>query len=284
MRDMLSHQAKFQAWIPFYVNTMKEGNLAEKIYSSTPAKGYSRRVADNIYILDTYHDSILKMIRNTELLKKKKYLYSDLGYYFLQEIIQRVTEKPLDKYVDSVFYQKLGLQSLGYNPRKKFTLDEITPTEDDKIFRKQLIHGDVHDQGAAMLGGVAGHAGLFSNANDVAVMMQMLMNYGTYGGERYLSKAVVKDFTKCQSCEDNRRGAGFDRPTFGDVGPTCQCVSAASFGHTGFTGITTWADPGENIVYVFLSNRSYPVGDNPKILKSGVRTKIQQVIYDAVGE
>jgi len=205
-----------------------------------------------------------------------------MGYYFLQEIIERQTKTALNVFVDSIFYQPLGLQSLGYLPRKKFALEEIAPTEDDQIFRKQLIHGDVHDQGAAMLGGVAGHAGLFGNANDVAVMMQMLMNYGQYGGERFLSEKVVKEFTACQFCETNRRGAGFDRPTFGDVGPTCECVSALSFGHTGFTGITTWADPESGVVYVFLSNRSYPIADNPKILKSGVRTKVQQTFYNAL--
>ena len=282
LRDMLSHQAKFQAWIPFYSSTMKEGIWSDLVYRTSPMKGYSKRVAENLYILDTYNDSILKRIRNAELLKKKKYLYSDMGYYFLQEIIERQTKTALNVFVDSIFYLPLGLQSLGYLPRKKFALEEIAPTEDDQIFRKQLIHGDVHDQGAAMLGGVAGHAGLFGNANDVAVMMQMLMNYGEYGGERYLTEKVVKEFTACQFCETNRRGAGFDRPTFGDVGPTCECVSALSFGHTGFTGITTWADPESGVVYVFLSNRSYPVGDNPKILKSGVRTKVQQAFYNAL--
>ena len=282
LRDMLSHQAKFQAWIPFYSSTMKEGIWSDLVYRTSPMEGYSKRVAENLYILDTYNDSILKRIRNAELLKKKKYLYSDMGYYFLQEIIERQTKTALNVFVDSIFYQPLGLQSLGYLPRKKFALEEIAPTEDDQIFRKQLIHGDVHDQGAAMLGGVAGHAGLFGNANDVAVMMQMLMNYGQYGGERFLSEKVVKEFTACQFCETNRRGAGFDRPTFGDVGPTCECVSTLSFGHTGFTGITTWADPESGVVYVFLSNRSYPVADNPKILKSGVRTKVQQAFYNAL--
>lgn len=282
MREMLAHQARFFPWIPFYNSTMIAGELMSDIYRTAPSPGYSKRVAEGIYIKDSYNDSILKDIRNTKLNSRKKYLYSDLGYYFLQEIIQRITEQPLNEYVYDSFYKPLGLQTMGYLPRNKFSLDEIPPTEDDKIFRKQLIHGDVHDQGAAMLGGVAGHAGLFSNANDVAVMMQMLMNYGVYGGERYLNEKTVKEFTACQYCPGNRRGAGFDRPTFSSVGPTCECVSKASFGHSGFTGITVWADPGEDVVYVFLSNRSYPIADNPKILKSSVRTNIQQAIYDAI--
>jgi beta-N-acetylhexosaminidase len=144
-----------------------------------------------------------------------------------------------------------------------------------------LVHGDVHDQGAAMVGGVGGHAGLFANANDVAVLFQMLMNYGTYGGERYIKEATLKEWTKCQYCAGNRRGAGFDRPTMSSKGPTCECVSAASFGHTGFTGITAWADPETGIVYVFLSNRSHPVAENNKIINMGIRTRIQEVINNA---
>jgi CubicO group peptidase (beta-lactamase class C family) len=151
LREMLSHQAKFQSWIPFYYSTMKEGIWSDLVYRTSPSEGFSKRVAENLYIKDSYNDSILKRIRNAELLKKKKYVYSDMGYYFLQEILQRQTNTPLNVFVDSIFYRPLGLQTLGYLPRKRFDLSEIPPTEDDQIFRKQLIHGDVHDQGAAML-------------------------------------------------------------------------------------------------------------------------------------
>jgi CubicO group peptidase (beta-lactamase class C family) len=171
-----------------------------------------------------------------------------------------------------------------FRPRERFSLGRIIPTEYDIKFRKQLVWGDVHDQGAAMLGGVGGHAGLFSDANDLGVLMQMYMNYGMYGGVRYIDSNVVKEFIKCQFCKDNRRGIGFDKPETNPQkeSPVCDCVSYLSFGHTGFTGTIAWADPEKKLVYVFLSNRVYPDADVNKLAKSGIRTKIQQVIYDAV--
>jgi beta-glucosidase-like glycosyl hydrolase/CubicO group peptidase (beta-lactamase class C family) len=284
IRKILAHEAGLISWIPFYLKTLdKNNNFKPQYYSNTRTDSFNIKVAENLYLLSSIKDSIFKEIKNTPLRKKNNYLYSDLGYYFIKEIIEKITKQSLDKYVDSVFYKPLGLHTLTYNPLNKIEKHNIIPTEDDKIFRKQLIHGYVHDQGAAMCGGVGGHAGLFGNANDVAVMMQMYLNYGTYGGERYLSKKVIKEYTRCQFCPSNRRGAGFDRPTMmNDKGPTCNCVSADSFGHTGFTGITVWADPGEDIVFVFLSNRSHPVGDNPKILSMNIRTRIQQQIYNAI--
>lgn len=283
IRKMLAHQAGLVAWIPFYLNTMKDGNLKSEYYRKVPSDSFSFRVADSLYILNTYRDSIFKTILKTDLLKHRRYLYSDVGYYFLQEYIERTVKMPVNRYADSVFFSSLGCRTLGFKPRNRFPLERIVPTELDNAYRKQLLRGDVHDQGAAMLGGVGGHAGLFGNANDVAIMLQMMMNYGEYGGVRYLKEATVKEFTRCQFCPNNRRGAGFDRPTMDEgPGPTCNCVSPESFGHTGYTGITVWADPGEQLVYVFLSNRSHPVGDNPKILKLSIRTRIQQAIYDAV--
>ncbi len=283
IRRMLAHEAGLVAWIPFYQATLNTGKWKEEIYRKQSADSFRLQVADNLYILDTYRDSIFAAIKKTPLRKQRNYLYSDVGYYFLQEIVERITRKGMDRYMDSLFYIPLGAQTLGYNPLKRFDKNRVTPTEDDKIYRKQLIHGYVHDQGAAMLGGVAGHAGLFSNANDLAIMMQMLMNYGTYGGEKYLEAATVKEYARCQFCPGNRRGAGFDRPTMTtNSGPTCNCVTKESFGHTGFTGITAWADPGPDVIYIFLSNRSYPIADNPKILRMGVRTDIQQAFYNAL--
>ena len=173
---------------------------------------------------------------------------------------------------------------MGYKPRDRFDMDRIVPTENDKKFRKQIIHGDVHDQGAAMLGGVGGHAGLFSDANDLAVLMQMYMNNGTYGGKRYIDSITVSRFTRCQYCFENRRGIGFDKPEMsaGKESPVSLSCNPESFGHSGFTGTLTWADPVNGTVYVFLSNRVNPDADDNKLAKSGIRTKIQQVIYDAV--
>lgn len=173
---------------------------------------------------------------------------------------------------------------MGYNPLERFERDRIIPTENDKTFRKQQIHGYVHDQGSAMMGGIGGHAGIFSDANDLAIVLQMLLNYGEYGGQRYLSADVIKEFTNCPFCKkNNRRGIGFDKPVMdGGSGPTCLCVSGDSYGHQGFTGTQVWADPRDNLIYIFLSNRVYPDAENKKINALGVRSNIQQAIYDAI--
>lgn len=281
IREMLAHQAGFVDWIPFFLKVTKHG-YDPKVFKTKPEPGYTTRIHDNLYILNTYEDTIYKTIKKTPLRGSFGYKYSDLGYYFLKRVVHKQSGLPLNEYADKSFYKPLGMQTMGYLPRDRFSTDRIPPTEQDVTFRKILVHGDVHDQGAAMVGGVGGHAGLFGNANDVGVMFQMLMNYGTYGGERYIKEETVREWTKCQYCAGNRRGAGFDRPTMTNKGPTCDCVSYESFGHTGFTGITAWADPESKIVYVFLSNRSHPIAENPKIISMGIRTRIQQVIYDAV--
>jgi beta-N-acetylhexosaminidase len=285
LRDMLAHQAGFVAWIPFYLKTLNKGQPNYKIYSAVQSDVYDKRVAEEMYIRSSYRDSIFQTIVNTPANGPKKYKYSDLAFYWANEIIQRTSGVAEDKYVDSVFYSQLGLKTMGYNPLNRFDIDRITPSEDDKIYRKQLIRGDVHDQGAAMLGGVCGHAGLFSDANDLGVMMQMMMDYGKYGGERYIEEKTLKEYTSSPFLRNgNRRGVGFDKPVRpGGSGPTCSgCASNDSFGHTGFTGITTWADPRDGFVYVFLSNRCYPVAENRKILTLSTRTNIQKVFYDAI--
>jgi beta-N-acetylhexosaminidase len=288
LRDMLAHQAGLPAWIPFYVKTMENRKPREDLYSSTITDIHSTQVADDLFIRTTYKDSIFRRIQTVPIKKGKEYKYSDVGYYFIKEIIERQTGMKMEEYVEKEFYQPLMARTLGYLPRNKFPLERIVPTEYDVAFRRQLVHGYVHDPGAAMQGGVGGHAGAFSNANDLAIMMQMLINGGTYGGENFLYPETIKEFTRCQFCvgkNGNRRGAGFDKPVRdGSGGPTCDCVSFESFGHSGFTGTITWADPEQEVVYVFLSNRIYPNAENKKLITSGIRTKIQQVIYDAINE
>ena len=200
------------------------------------------------------------VILTNGLRDKDNYRYSDLGYYFMQDIIETQTGESLEDYTRSTFYKPLGMQSMGFNPLDRHPLSTIAPTEQDGYFRDQLIQGYVHDPGAAMMGGVGGHAGLFSNAWDLAVLMQMLVNDGSYGGHDYLSPEVIAQYTDCPYCyDDNRRGIGFDKPTLDlNAGPTCNEASAASFGHSGFTGTLTWADPAYDLVYVFLSNRVLP--------------------------
>ena len=285
LREILAHQAGLPAWIPFYKKTLISGMPRYDVYSLVPSDLYCNRVAENLYINKHYNDTIMRMIVSTKLNKKREYLYSDIGYYFLMRIVEKTSGQSLDQYVDDNFYAPMGMANLGYSPRGRIPLDRIVPTENDKLFRRQQIHGDVHDPGAAMLGGVGGHAGLFSDANDLAKLMQMYLDSGTYGGVQYISDSIVNDFTRCQYCEDdNRRGAGFDKPVRdGGAGPTCSCVSFASFGHSGFTGTLAWADPEKKIVYIFLSNRVYPDAGNKKLVELGTRTAIQQVIYDAVG-
>ncbi|MBK7128487.1 MAG: serine hydrolase [Crocinitomicaceae bacterium] len=280
IRRMLAHEAGLVNWIPFYTQTLLNGKPNPIYYSSKKDSIYSVRVTQNLYITPKIDTLIFQKIITTPL-GKKTYKYSDLGYYFLREIIKRITGKGVDEYAFEHFYKPMNLYSMGYNPLDRFTTDEITPTENDTVFRQQLIHGTVHDQGAAMLGGVGGHAGLFSNATDLATLMYMLTCGGNYAGTSFLNKDTLADFTR-QQYSDNRRGAGFDKPVRSlDGGPTCNKVSLESYGHSGFTGTITWADPANKIVYVFLSNRCYPIAENPLLLKEGIRVSIQDAIYIA---
>ena len=284
IREMMAHQAGLKEWIPFWTKTMDKGEFKSDVYSTVQNNIFTKRVAENLYINKNYEEEMYKEIIESPVKDKGKFLYSDLGYYFLKKIIEQKTSLTEDEYTYKTFYAPLGLTTMGYKPRNRFDTTRIVPTELDKKFRKQLIHGDVHDQGAAMLGGVGGHAGLFSDANDLAVLMQMYMNNGTYGGKRYIDSITISRFTKCQYCFENRRGIGFDKPEMsaGKESPVCLCANPESFGHSGFTGTLTWADPVNGTVYVFLSNRVNPDADDNKLAKSGIRTKIQQVIYDAV--
>ena len=285
MRNMLAHQAGFEPWIPFFLKTLKDGKPSPLLYAEKPNDSINVRVADNLYIHKNYRDSIFRRILSTPLLKERKYKYSDIGYYFLMDVIEKQTAMTLNEFVEKTFYAPMGLYRMRYHPLDKFNKEEIPPTEDDKKFRRQLVHGHVHDQGAAMLGGVCGHAGLFSNAEQLAMFMQMLVNGGKYGGVEYLDEKVVKYYTSSHYLENaNRRAIGFDKPVKeGGAGPTCsKCASESSFGHSGFTGTVAWGDPEKGLVYVLLSNRVHPNAENNKIVKMSVRTDIQKVFYDAV--
>ena len=281
LKDMMTHQAGLTAWIPFYKRTMKEGELNPEIYSNEKKEGFENQVAKGIWIKNSYTDSIYKRILNSEL-GPKKYEYSDLGYYFIKKIVEKQSNQNLDEYLLKNLYEPMGLQYMRYCPLNYFPLSQIVPTEKDMAFRKQQVHGYVHDPGAAMLGGVGGHAGLFSNATDLASLMQLLLNKGTYGETSYINKSVVDLYTKCQFCPTNRRGIGFDRPKNSGGGTCHEVASQSSFGHSGFTGTLAWADPEYQINYVFLSNRVYQDQDNWKIRDMNIRTNIQKAIYDAV--
>jgi beta-glucosidase-like glycosyl hydrolase/CubicO group peptidase (beta-lactamase class C family) len=287
LRDILTHQAGLKPYVPFYTRLMKDGQFKPGVASDTTDAQHAMRVADGLYVSSAYRDSLFEWVLDAPVGPPGTYVYSDMGMYLLMEVVERVSGMPQDRFLDERYYAPLGLSTMGYRPWLRFPKDRVAPTEDDHDFRGRQVWGDVHDPGAALYGGVAGHAGLFSDASDLAVLMQLLVNGGTYGGRRYLSADVVKQFTSCRFCGPdgggNRRGLGWDRPTpKGQQGPTCDCVSYSSFGHTGFTGTMVWADPEDDIVYVFLSNRVYPSASNKKLQDMNIRPRIQQVVHDAI--
>ncbi|TWO33054.1 serine hydrolase [Seonamhaeicola sediminis] len=287
IKKMLSHYARLRPWEPFYYHTLDSVTKrpSEKYYRTTKTDTFNIEVAKTLYLRSDYQDSIQKIIRESELLDRLKYRYSDFPYYILKKFIETHYDKGLDKLVQEHFYQSLGANHTLYNPYYKISNKKIVPTEIDDYYRYQKVHGFVHDMGAAMQNGVGGHAGIFSNANDVAKIMQMFLQKGFYGAKRYLKPETIDKFNTCYFCEsDNRRGVGFDKPQLEEEGPTCGCVSMTSFGHSGFTGTYAWADPEYEIVYVFLANRTYPKAGKNLLLKENIRTEIQRFIYEAIEE
>ena len=284
--EILSHYGRLKAWIPFYKHTqdsITKNNLKE-FYSQTRSKRFSIKVAENLYLNNSYKDSIYKFIRDSEQRIEAGYKYSDLGYYLFKEVLEKKYKSSLDDLVQEQFYKPLGANRMTYLPLNKLDKSSIVPSEKDTYYRNQLLHGYVHDMGAAMLGGVAGHAGLFANANDVAKMMQLYLQKGYYGGKRYFKKETFDKFNKRYYSEKKvRRGLGFDKPQLDpEIKATCGCVSDESFGHSGFTGAYTWADPESGVLYVFLSNRVFPTMENYGLVRENIRTKIQQIIQEAI--
>ncbi len=282
-KEVMTHQAGLAAWIPFYLKTIRDSALFDSIYSSYRHGQYLLPVAKDMFMDTAYVTEIYHRIYRTDL-KEKTYKYSDLGFYLLKKIIENITHESLDKYVSGNFYSPIGTDFVGFNLWQKYPVTQFAPTERDTFFRHQVVQGFVHDYGAAMMGGVCGHAGLFGNTGDLAKILQMLLNGGTYGGKTYLDSKTIELFTGCPYCPDNRRGIGFDKPEMDSEknGPTCDAVPATSYGHSGFTGILVWNDPENHLIYIFLSNRVYPDIENKRLLKSSIRTKIQDVIYRAI--
>ena len=276
VREVMLHQAGFVPYIPFQ-NFVKTGD-----YSRDSSATYPTKVADNYYIKKGFFSDFMwpKML-NSPIKTRGKYVYSDISMYVMQDIVEHVSETPLQDYVIKNFYKPLGMQTAGYLPRDRFKKNQIIPTEDDVVFRKTLLDGYVHDQGAALAGGVAGHAGLFSTGNDLAIYYQMLLNKGTYGGERYFKPETVNMFTSNQS-DVSRRGLGFDRkdPDLEKKYPS-ELASPQTYGHTGYTGIAVWVDPARNLVYIFLSNRVNP-SVSEQLGKLNIRPRIQDVINRAI--
>ena len=287
VQEMLSHFAQLKPWIPFYISTLDSITQKPnaKFYRKNKSNKFSIKVNERMYLRTDFRDSIQNRIINSDLLEEKKYRYSDLPYYILKSILENHYDQSLDALVQQHFYKSMGANFSTYKPLEKFNKNQLVPTEKDDYFRYDTVQGFVHDMGAAMQGGVGGHAGLFSNANDVAKLMQMYLQKGTYGGKQYFSSNTFEAFNTCHYCDqENRRGIGFDKPQLEDEGPTCGCLSMTSFGHSGFTGTYAWADPEEEIVYVFLANRTYPDSDSNRLLKENIRTEIQRLIYESIIE
>ncbi len=287
IRDVLLHRAGLVPFIPFYREVIDTTTgIPSPVYFSSEKKGdYTIRVAEKLYLRRDYQDTMYQRILKSPLGPRGKYVYSDNDFIFLGKVVESLTGKPLDEYVQHEFYEKMGLLSLGFTPRDKFPFDRIVPTEKEPHFRNQLIRGDVHDEGASMFGGVAGHAGLFSDAYDLATLYQMFLNGGMLNGKRYISESTIRLFT-AYATADSRRGLGFDKPERelkkGQEPYPSALASPATFGHTGFTGTCVWVDPEKKMVYVFLSNRVNPTRNNRLFLDLNVRGKVQDVLYRGI--
>lgn len=284
LSDLLAHQAGLVAWIPFYKETLDSlKRPVDSIYKAAPGGRYTIKVADQLFLRNDWRDSIWQRILRSPLENKGRYVYSDLDFLFLQKIVEQISGRGLDQFLQTEFYKPMGLTFTAFNAKRNLPKASIAPSEVDQYFRYQTLQGYVHDMGAAMLGGVGGHAGLFSTANDVALVYQMLLNEGVYNGKRYLKKNTIDLFTQKYG-SISRRGLGFDKPDLpGKSSPCSDQASLKTFGHQGFTGTCVWADPEHDLVFVFLSNRTYPSADNKKINSLNVRERAQSFIYSAMG-
>lgn len=278
VKEVLAHQSGLAPWIGFYKETVnvKNARLYLDFYSRKQDEEHNIKVTDNIYILTSIKDSIFEDIAKSTL-GKKTYEYSDLGYYIFQKKIEKDYQKNYNEILQEKFYRPMGMYRTTYNPKEVFDLEYIVPTAYDKTYRNQLVHGFVHDQGAAMMGGIAGHAGLFSNAMDMAKLMQMYLNRGSYGGQQFIKPEILEQFSAKQYPSSNR-GAGFDKTLVKSI----KGASADAYGHFGFTGTMVWVDPKYNLVYVFLSNRVNVSEDNNLLSSKKVRENILQAIYDSI--
>lgn len=287
VRDILTHQSRLRSSIPFWLEPGKRGELRNGIFRNQPEEHFMVRISKDLYEKDDFKDMIIQDIIKSPLSPQKKYVYSDLGFGLFPFMIERLSHQSFQEYLTKEFYKPLGTVTTGFNPYERYPLEQIAPTEQDLTFRKGLSQGFVHDELAALLGGVSGNAGLFSSANDLAKVMQMYLQLGYYGGKQYISPATVIEFTKAQSSElSNRRGLGFDRPNPGIRGmknkfPAAD-ASPSSYGHTGFTGIFTWMDPDNQLLFIFLSNRVYPSRSNSAISDLNIRPAMHQAVYDAI--
>jgi beta-glucosidase-like glycosyl hydrolase/CubicO group peptidase (beta-lactamase class C family) len=290
MRDILTHQAGLIGWISFWQMALDENKQLDKhIFSDSLSDKFNIRVSSHLYMNEDFSAVMIDTLKKSELKSKNKYVYSDLGFHLFPGLISNVTGQNYEEYLYKTFYRPLGAITVGFNPHKRFPLNRIIPTENDDFFRNEILQGFVHDEGAAMMGGISGNAGLFGSANDLAKIFQMYLQKGNFGGKQYISEETVNEFIKIQFPENNnRRGLGFDKPymnnekyTLKDAYPAVN-ASKNSFGHSGYTGTFVWADPDNGLLYIFMSNRVHPTRDNTKLYNLNIRTTMHQKIYDCI--
>lgn len=286
-RDMLAHRAGLTPYLVFWRDMIDDKGRAKKnSFDFKYSIDYPVKITNRLFLHKDYRKKMYKSIKKSKVDDSGQYRYSGLLFLIMPELLEPLIGDDFESYLYENFYVPMGLTTLTYNPRKRFPKDRIIPTEYDDFFRYQLIQGTVHDEAAAMLEGISCNAGLFGSAADLGMLFQMYLNGGTLNGKRYLSKAAIQEFTKCQFPEENnRRGLGFDKPPLaGDENSSYIAASASpeSFGHSGFTGTFVWTDPAYDMVFVFMSNRVHPTRRNTKLYSMSIRPKIHQVVYDAI--
>lgn len=285
LRQVLAHQARLKPYIVFWQEAKKgNGDYRRRTFKTNYSKKYPIRITDSLFMHKRYHKKMHKAIKKSELRGKKEYVYSGLAFLLMPDMIEDVTGKKFESYLQDEIYQPIGADKLTYNPTKKFSVDEIVPTENDTLWRYQLVHGTVHDEAAAMLDGISCNAGLFGSAESLSRLFQLYLNKGSWDGRQIISEHAVEMFTAYQY-NDNRRGLGFDKPLReydADLAYVAESSSPSSFGHSGFTGTMVWADPEHELVYVFLSNRVYPYRSHRNLYRMSLRPALHQVVYDYV--
>lgn len=283
-REVLSHSA---GWLPYIVHQdrvrRKNGSFKNNTLASASSRKYPTQISQNLFIHKNYKKKIMRRIRRTPLSTLGEYKYSGLWFFLLPQLTEQLSGLPFDDFLNRYFYEPMGLERIAFIPSKKFSINEIVPTEIDSLFRKQLVQGWVHDEAAAMMGGFSGNAGLFANAASLKPLLQMLLQMGEYNGKRYLQTETVSQFTqKTYPDSKNRRGLGFDKPETGALVSTypSKLASPDSYGHSGFTGTFIWADPQQEAIMIFLSNRVYPTRAQNGIYTLNIRGQLLDYLLE----
>ncbi|PWL39738.1 serine hydrolase [Flagellimonas aquimarina] len=288
LRQILSHQAGLVPYIVFLGKVMKNGKIKKRFIREKQSTRFQKQVYNSLYIKNRFKQKMHRIINRSKVSNEKVYKYSGLSFLIFPELISQLTKMDYEAYLKETFYAPLGCHTLSFNPNNKGFPNTIVPTESDTLFRKDVVKAWVHDENASLLGGVSGNAGLFGTAQDMAKIMLFYQNHGALGDKQIISKETLEEFTRIQYPEnENRRGLGFDKPLIGndtldlkDAYPS-PLTSKTSFGHSGFTGTFVWADPENQLVFIFLSNRVYPTRANRNLYELNVRTALQNVFYKA---